>query len=121
MPASGRHMRNSRRHPFVLNGDDTFIITGLVNFLQAIPSTFIRSQTRSIIEAMLRVMVHVPEAARYLNESHPMGLVLFSGILNLAAEVRRESTEDRRNAYLKTVFNTMDDWMHPSYPHFHCE
>lgn len=47
--------------------------------------------------------------------------VIFKGILSLADEIRLEPTENRREAYLNTIFNTTDDRMYLDYRHFQDE
>ena len=111
-------MRNSRRHPFVLIRSDVIEITGLVNFLKAVPDPFIRNQVHGIVIAMLETLVHFPESLPYLGSRGNMSPPLLDSIAHLAHEVRREPTISRRNAYLCSIKNTIEDWTHRDFPYF---
>ena len=78
-------------------------ITGLMNFLKAIPDPFIRNQVHGIIIAMLETLVHAPGSLPYLGYRGNMSPPLLDSLVHLAHEVRCEPTIARSNAYLCSI------------------
>ena len=116
--APPRKLCNSRRHPFVLVRSEIVEITGIVNFLEAVPDPFIRNQVHGITTAMLETLEHVPGSLTYLGSLGNISPPLLDSLAHLAHEVRREPTISRRNAYLCSIKNTILDWTHRDFPYF---
>ena len=43
--------------------------------------------------------------------------IIILNLLDLSEVITSEPNDFRRNAYLKTVFSTIVDWLDPRYPH----
>ena len=98
--------------------NDIVEITGLVNFFKAVPDPFIRNQVQGITIAMLEMLVRVPGPLPHLGYRGNTSPPLLDSLIHLANEVRREPTSSRRNAYLCSIKNTIEDWMHRDFPYF---
>ena len=111
------HIALSGRRRFILVLDDRKILTTIVNFLKSVSDPFARGQCHSIIASCLRLMVKVPAAANHLESEILIGPVIFASMLSMAAEIRKEPTEGRRNIYLETILDTIVDWLLPDFPY----
>ena len=99
----------SDRLPFVLVNADRNIIGSVVIFLKAVSDPFVRHQVNTMIRATLQVLFRVPAAAHYLEANFSDLPAVFEGLVDLSEQIREENTEFRRNAYLKTVLNVVED------------
>ncbi len=60
-------------------------------------------------------MVKVPAAYVHLESEVRTGPVPFASLLDMVFQIREHCTADRRELYLRTVLDTIDDWLHPDY------
>ena len=60
-------------------------------------------------------MVKVPAAYDHLEAEVHTGPVLFAAFLDMVFQIREERTAERRELYLRTVLDPIDDWLHPDY------
>ncbi len=111
------HVSPSGHRRFVLVLEDCQIITNVVNYLRSIADSFARSQSHSMVAPCLRLMVKVPAAIDHLTAEVTTGPAIFASLLELALEIRDESTEERRELYLCTILDRIVDWIHPDYPY----
>ena len=107
----------SGRQRFVLVLEDRQIITCVLNYLRSISDSFDRSQTNSILCSCLRLIVRIPEACEYLEEVVHEGSVKFASLLDMIFQIHSERTAERSELYLRTVLDTITDWLHPDHPY----
>ncbi len=105
----------SGRRRFILVLEDRQIITCVVNYLRSIADSFARAQTYSIIRSFLSLIVKVPAAYENLEAEVHKSPVLFAPFLDMVFQICDERTAERRELYLHTVLDTIEDWLHPDY------
>ncbi len=87
----------------------------MVNYFRSIADSFALAQTHSILRSRLSLMVKVPAAYEHLEAEVHTGPVLFASLLDMVFQIHEERTSEHRELYLRTVLETLDDWLHPDY------
>ncbi len=105
----------SGRRRFVLVLEDRQIITCILNYLRSIADYFASEQTHAILRSCLSLMVNVPAAYDHLEAEVHTGPVLLASLLDIVFQIREERTVERRELYLRTALDTIEDWLHPDY------
>ncbi len=60
-------------------------------------------------------MVKVPVAYDHLEVEVHTCPVLFASLLDIVLQIREQRAAERRELYLRTVLDTIEDWLHPDY------
>ena len=105
------------RHPFILIEKDRFLLKSIVNFIKAVRDPFIQQQVHGIIRYILESMVRAASIEAFIHGPSHLEPVIILNLLDLSERIRNEPNDFRRNAYLKTIFNTVVDWLDPRNPH----
>ena len=105
------------RYPFILIEKDRFLLTSIVNFIKAAWDPFIQQQVHGIIRYILESMLRAPSIEAFIHGPALLEPIIILSLLDLSEKIRNEPNDFRRNAYLKSVFNTMVDWLDSHYPH----
>ena len=105
------------RHPFILIEKDRFLLTSIVNFIKAVRDPFIQQQVHGMLRYILECMVRAPSIEAFIHGPSLLEPMIILNLLDLSERIRNEPNDFRRNAYLKTIFNTIVDWLDPQYPH----
>ncbi len=63
-------------------------------------------------------MVEIPEAYEYLEALEHEIPVIFASLLDMAFQIRCERAAEPSELYLRTVPDTIRDWLHPDHPYW---
>ena len=96
---------------------DRFLLTSIFNFTKAVRDPFIQQQVHGIIRHILESMIRAPSIEAFIHGPSLLEPVIILNLLVLSEIIRNEPNDFRRNAYLKTIFNTIVDWLDPHFPH----
>ena len=105
------------RHPFIMIEKDSFLLTSITNFIKAVRHPFIQQKFHGIIRYVLETMVRAPSLEAFIHGPSLLEPIIILNLLDLSEKIRNQPNNFRRNAYLKTVLNTIVDWLDTHYPH----
>ena len=105
------------RHPFVLIEKDCFLLTSIAIFIKAVQDPIIQQQVPVVFQHLLESMVRVPFIKVFIHGPSFLEPITILNLLDFSVEIRNEPNNFRRNDYLKTVFDTIEDWLDPHYLH----
>ena len=105
------------RHPFILIEKERFLLTPIVNFIKAVRDPFIQQQVDAVIRYILEFIVRAPSIEDFIHGPSFLEPKIILNLLNLSEEIRNDPNDFRCNAYIKTVFNAIVDWLEPQYPY----
>ena len=103
------------RHPIILIEKDRFPLTLIAKFVKAVRDPFIQQQFHAIIGCIFESMVRAPSMEAFIHCLSIFEPIIILNLLDLSEEIRNELNVFGCNAYLKTVFNTMVNWLDPHY------
>ena len=104
-------------HTFISIEKDRFLLTSIVKFFKALCDAFINQQVHAIIRYILKSMDRAQTTQAFFHGPSHLEPIIILNLLNSSEGIRNEPNAFRRNAYLKTVFNTIVDWLNFNYPH----